>query len=228
MSKIYLEQVFEIRFKPQSKFLDKRGEIAGAVTDPFLNQWSITENTINFKSDTKKYVGGFFSFKNLGFSGSYPTNNDDFSSFTKNFIKKSWSYIPLADVIRIGLKTKMVTPVSSFNEYFDKFRDKFIALNKNELDNFGGTLVDLAFPLNFADGLNQFNTLSGPVKKAELISSFKTAESEAPENGIFCEVDYFTTEIRSFLKQKDVLDFVDAGIEKANKVSDEVLLILDK
>lgn len=228
MNKFYLEQIFEIKFKPQSKFLDKRGEIASSLGDSFLNQWNITDNSVDLKSETNTKVKGFFSFRNMGFASSYPTSSDDFSLHTKNFIKRAWQYIPLNEVLRIGLKTKMVTPVDSFNDSFKKFREKFIALDNASLEKFGGKLVDLSFPLNFADGLNQFNTLSGPVVKKEIEPFFKDSEDQAPDSGVYCEVDYFTTEIKTLLKQKDMLIFVDDAITKADVVSGEILAILQK
>jgi hypothetical protein len=228
MSKFYLEQVFEIRFTPQSKFLDKRGEVTATLGSAFLNQWNITDNSVDFKSETNNKVKGFFSFRNMGFAANYPTNSADFSSHAKDFLKRSWQYIPLNEVVRIGLKTKIVTPVDSFNDYFKKFRDKFIALDDATLEKFGGKLVDLSFPLNFAEGLNQFNTLSGPVNKDEVVIFFKDLEDKAPEFGVYCEVDYFTTEIRPLLKQKDVFEFIDNAVNKSEVVSDELLNILKK
>jgi hypothetical protein len=50
--------------------------------------------------------------------------------------------------------------------------------------------VDIGGPLNFADSLGNFNTMSGPMARAQLAAFFKKDEG-FPEVGLFIDIDYW-------------------------------------
>ena len=49
---------------------------------------------------------------------------------------------------------------------------------------------------------------------------FLLDDDELPAAGIFVDVDYFKKEFSPHITQKNVLDFVDKGIEKAGNMKD--------
>lgn len=226
MDKIYLEQILEVRFKPDPKILDKRGDIAATLGDAFLNKWSITPNSIELKSENEAKVKAFFGFRNMGVSSNYPYPKDDFLNLAKDYIKRGWHLIPFNNLERIGVSTKLIVETDNFTEYLRIFREKFIALNDDQLGQFGGDLVDISIPLNFSEGLNQFNIVLGPIQKEELEVFFKDQEKTIPDYGLFSHVDYFTTEISPSIKQKDILTFIDTGVAKADSVMDTLIALL--
>jgi len=45
-------------------------------------------------------------------------------------------------------------------------------------------------------------------------------DEELPEAGIYVDIDYFKKNFLHTLTQKNVLDFIDTGIEKAGNIKD--------
>ena len=53
MEKIFSKHIVEIRHKPNSRFLDRRGETAELLAGSFFDQWGISNNRIDFSSKKK-------------------------------------------------------------------------------------------------------------------------------------------------------------------------------
>jgi hypothetical protein len=221
MSKVISKHILEIRYKPNSRFLDKRGEIAEILSGQNFDQWNIGNNRIDFASKKNSSVGAFLSYKNLGYFSEYPTTLDDFSTESKNFIKNSWTYFPANQITRIGVRTTFLIETKNFKESFDKYRSQFLGLQDDEIKKFGGDLIDLGFPLNFADGEEFFNVTTGPMEKKQS-KEFVLDADELPESSIFIDVDYFRKEFSPHITQKNVLELIEKGLEKAKKIKEEI------
>ena len=76
MKKIISKHLVEIRYKPSSRFLDKRGEIADLLSSTTFDQWNISSNRIDFSSKEQENIGAFISFRNLGLFTNYPNTQD--------------------------------------------------------------------------------------------------------------------------------------------------------
>ena len=221
MSKVISKHILEIRYKPNSRFLDKRGEIAEILSGQNFDQWNIGNNRIDFASKKKPSVGAFLSYKNLGYFSDYPTTPDDFLRESKNFIKNSWTYFPTTQIARVGVRSTFLIETKNFKESFDKYKSKFLGLQDEDIRKLGGDLIDLGFPLNFAIGEEFFNVMTGPMEKKQL-KEFALDANELPESSIFVEVDYFRKEFSPHITQKNVLELIEKGLEKARKIKDEI------
>jgi hypothetical protein len=221
MSKVISKHILEIRHKSNSRFLDKRGEIAEILSGQNFDQWNIGNNRIDFASKKNSSIGAFLSYKNLGYFSDYPTTPDDFLNESKNFIKNSWTYFPTTQITRVGIRSAFLIETKNFKESFDKYKSKFLGLQNEDIKKLGGDLIDLGFPLSFAIGEEFFNVMTGPMKKKQL-KEFALDSDELPESSIFIEVDYFRKEFSPHITQKNVLELIERGLEKAQKIKDEI------
>lgn len=210
------EYVIEIRFKPNARVLDKRGEIATNLISSLLNQWTISNNQILLTSKENPDTRAVFSFKNVSFVSNHPNTEKFFLENAESYIKSAWTHFPNNEIVRVGVRTKYLIPAKDFKSVFDKYRKNFLALNDEQLNKMGGTLVDLGFPLNFVDGDNFFNIMTGPMEK-EQFGQFLETEEDIFENAVFIDFDYFKQEFSPYTKQKDIIDFLKMGVKKANE-----------
>jgi len=65
MSKVISKHILEIRYKPNSRFLDRRGEIAYILSGQMFDQWNIGNNRIDFANKKHHNIEAFFSYRNL-------------------------------------------------------------------------------------------------------------------------------------------------------------------
>ena len=89
----------------------------------------------------------------------------------------------------------------------------------SDIEEFGGDLIDFGFPLNFAVGEDFFNVNTGPMEKDQSKEMIMDDEEKLPTNGIYVDVDYFRKEFSPYITQRNILDFVDKSIKKADSVS---------
>jgi hypothetical protein len=199
--------------------LDKRGEIADSLSGENFDQWNISNNRIDFSSKGNEEFGAFFSFRNFGLFANYPNTQEFFTEEAKDFIKNAWTHFPTDKITRIGIRSTYLIEAKDFKSSFDKYRSKFLALADSDLQEFGGDLIDLGFPLNFATGEDFFNVNTGPMEKSQSKEMVVDDEDKLPKTGIYVDIDYFRKEFSPHITQKNVLDFVDRGIQKADTVS---------
>ncbi|OJI06584.1 hypothetical protein BK004_02790 [bacterium CG10_46_32] len=213
------KHLVEIRYKPNSRFLDKRGEVADLLSNSIFDQWNISTNKINFSSKKDDNIEAFFSFRNLGLFTNYPNTQDFFLEKAKDFIKSAWNYFPTGNIIRVGVRSTYLFETRDFKNTFDKYRSKFLALSDEDIKEFDGDLIDLGFPLNFSIGEDFFNVNTGPMEKDQSKEMVLNDEEELPTTGVYIDVDYFRKEFSPHTTQKNILEFVDKGIQKADKIS---------
>ena len=84
---------------------------------------------------------------------------------------------------------------------------------------FNGDLIDIGFPLNFVVGEDFFNVTTGPIEKSQSKEMVINDDKKLPKTGIYVDVDYFRKEFSPHTTQKNILDFIDKGIQKADEVS---------
>ena len=227
MTKIISKHILEIRYKPNSRFLDRRGEIADILSGQKFDQWNIGNNKIDFASKKHPDIGAFLSYRNLGFFSEYPVSIDNFNNEAKNFLKSAWTYFPTNQITRIGIRSAFLVEVKNFKEAFDKYRSAFLGLREEDIKKFGGDLIDLAFPLNFAIGEEFFNITTGPMDEKQS-KEFAMDANELPDASIYIDVDYFRKEFSPYVTQKNILDLIDKGVEKAKEVKKEISNLIIK
>ncbi len=219
MAKSITKHIFEIRIKPDARFLDKRGSIAAQMTSAKFNHWNISRNRIDFGSSVHPELTAFFSFRNLGIASSTPITTDEFQKTAEEFIKSAWQHFTTNTIIRLGVRTICLTQATDFKKSFDAYRKFFLKLEDKDLSKFGGDLVDLGFPLNFVDGDKFFNITTGPMEDKQSKDIFGDS---AFKSGVFLDIDYFKKEISPHIIQKHVVSFIEEGIKKANTVLQQI------
>jgi len=219
MLKRMTNHIFEIRIKPDARFLDKRGSVADQIVGGEFNGWNISNNRIDFRSSDQPTLTAFFSFRNLGVASKPPTTTDEFWKTTEKFIKSAWQHFAPNSIIRLGVRSRFLTQAPNFKRAFDTYRKKFLNLSDEDLNKFGGDLVDVGFPLNFIEGNNSFNVMTGPMEDKQSKGIFG---EEAFKTGVFLDVDFFRKEISPHITQKHVISFVKGGIKKASTVMEQI------
>ncbi len=204
--------------------MDKRGVIAESLVGELLNGWSIGNNRINFTNKENKNFGAIVSYKNFGFISESPNDTNFFSENSKDFVKKTWNYIPTGKITRIGVRSTYLVEQSNFEKALENLKKEFLNLNGGKLEKFGGELVDVGLPLNFKEGDIKFNINFGVMEK-EQSSQFFIDEESVPDCGVFIDVDYFQDDNFSFVsaKQSNILQFIDNGLTKSKSVMEAIL-----
>lgn len=187
--------IFELRFKPNSKVLDFRGEWTNYLsTEMNLPEWKIDINRIDLY-DTNDLA--FLSYKNCGFVSQLPPTKNYFEDQATKFLRAIFlieGFKPLP-VTRLGVRSTFIKSYSGeFTSLFEKYKEKVINPTSEVLKIFGTQLVDIGAPLNFKDNDSYFNTMSGPMALNQIKQFFPTIEN-IPNVGLFFEIDYFKEEI---------------------------------
>ena len=217
--------LLEIRIKPDSRFLDKRGSIAANLSDNKFNHWTISRNRIDFTSESYPKLSAFFSFANLGVTSQYPIKKGEFEKSAIDFIKLSWTHFDTSKIIRLGIKSTFLIETKNFTNTFLNFKNNFLKLNDENIKKISGELIDIGFPLSFMDGDNYVNLFTGPMEKKQSQNYF--GES-AFNSGIFIDIDYFREELSPYITLKNITDFVKAGLEKSEDIVNTVYKIIDE
>lgn len=211
------EYLFELRYKPNPRILDKRGEIARALTNEKLNFWSVNTNTVVLNPEGDENMEAIMSYQNISFRVNSPYDKKFFREQLALFLKSAWSYLPTNEILRIGIRPKYLIEKESFSDIYEKYRHKFLGLSDEDVSEFGGSLIDVGFPLNFYEGPNYYDLVTGPLKKEQYKMFFKNFD-ETLEQGLFLDLDYYNKDVSPNIRQKEVMDFVDKGIEKGDKL----------
>ena len=218
---------FEIRFKPSSFILDKRGTLAEILSRnvPF-NHWNIQNSRIDFSGSDKEDISAFFSYSGLGLSASYKTDTEKFLFLSKKFIQAAWPHFPADQILRAGLRTFVYIEQDNFEDTLGRFRKNFLKVSEKKLGEFGGELVDIGFPLNFKSDDSYFNVSTGPMKKDQAKALLDS--EEIYETGIFIDLDYFKKDLKANLKQGELIKFTEEGVQKAMEISETIRKMVGK
>ncbi|OGJ57700.1 hypothetical protein A3H22_03360 [Candidatus Peribacteria bacterium RIFCSPLOWO2_12_FULL_55_15] len=215
--------IFELRFQPSPKVLDTRGQIAEALTDDLFNKWFISADAIQLNSDANKDIVMIFRHNSFAFVANKQQSADFFIEGAKNMCRKTWTWFPYTQIKRIGVRSSFLTEVDSFDVTVKKYRQKFLGLSDAEMGQFGGELIDIGTLLNFKNGDDFFNVSSGPMEKQQSKWMLRTEDDEIPEQGIYVDVDYFTKQQSSGIRQKAILEFIAKGILKGEEINKTIV-----
>ena len=196
-----IEQFFEVRYRANSKVLDRRGDWAESIAKEFgFPHWKIDANRIDILSkESKESV--FVGHQNCGFVFFLPPDTDSFGDKAARIIRQLFSFDgfghPLATT-RIGVRSKYITQFSgTFEQLRKQFLSRYINLTPKAQEMYSATLVDVGAPLNFTDKIGSFNTMSGPMQRKEM-PRFFNRECDFPEVGLFFDIDYWSRANQDF------------------------------
>lgn len=194
----FSDHVFEIRYRPNAKILDRRGEWAERLSENLqLPRWQIASNRFDVWNEDTPEHRGFVSFSNSGYSlANAPTAN----YFPDHVVKFFKLVLALPDfpkplyVIRIGVRQRFLTEfVGKFDELVKRYAERYLCPTDKAMTVIGGKLLDLGGPMNFADSLGNFNTNCGPVPEEQAKTFFPDQEPEDgfPKVALYYDIDYW-------------------------------------
>jgi hypothetical protein len=230
-TRIENECVFEIRFKPNAKLLDHRGDWAAAISQHMnLEHWQIVENRFDVFSDDKKTLL-FVGHKNAGLMLTNVTNKDFFANYTRTLLTFVMGLQDFGDPIyveRIGVRNKFCTPYSgSFDQLRERYASRYINITEQARVAIGvdAKLTDIGAPLNFKDATGDFNTISGPMLQKQLIEFFGSP-GEFPTVGMYYDIDY-SVKPKKNLSSKDIVETIShlhaAGWDRHGRVRNLII-----
>jgi len=194
--KEFKEHVVEIRYKANPRILDHRGTCAELISEHMeLPHWQIDENRIDVFS-TDQDLHGFVGFKNDGLTARNAPTRNFFPDKAVKLLRYVFQLKEFGDPIhveRIGVRSRFCTPFEGkFDELRERYSSRFLRLTHEGAAAIGKTakLIDIGGPLNFADRLGNFNTMSGPMVKKQF-SEFFTKAKDFPDVGLYFDIDYF-------------------------------------
>lgn len=188
------EHILEVRFKPNPRILDQRGTWAELVSKELsLSEWLILENRFDVHDKPKKETA-FVGFRNCGYVCFDAPTINYFSDKATKFFKLLLAFEDFGDPLfieRIGVRSKFITSHrKGFDDLRDRYASRYLILSEKAKEAIGAKLVDMGGPLNFADKLGNFNTVSGPMTKDQM-KDFIRRQGDYPEVGLYYDIDYW-------------------------------------
>lgn len=187
------EQVFEIRYKPTARILDKRGTWAEQISEHMkLPSWKIGTNRLDvFEKDNEQRC-----FVGFGNSGYFVNDSPTANFFPDNAVKFFKFVLDLEDfpkpvfVTRLGVRQRFLTPFpGEFSELVRRYTERYVSLTNRADEAIRGQLIDIGAPLNFKDKYGIFNTNCGPMPKAQA-EEIMGERDNLPEVGLYYDIDY--------------------------------------
>jgi len=219
------ETVFEIRYRPNAKVLDHRGEWAEALAGHmYLPQWSIINNRFDvFAEDRTQHI--FVSHRNAGMVCLDSPTSNFFGEKAQRFFRQLVKFRDFGDplhVERIGVRHKLASPFDgTFDELVNRFHTRYVGLSSALIKAFeDANLVDIGAPLNFRDARGHFNTMAGPMLEAQF-KGFFTKDEGLPEVGVFADVDYFVNP-STLLSSSDIVSTTTKLIAEAQRRAETI------
>lgn len=234
--KVAAKHSMEIRFKPDARFLDTKGAVAQSLTSssaPF-GRWNVSENTINFTRDDNQHIRAFFSYRNLGVLSTPPNDTQYFMATAEAFLAAAWEHLPNREFLRAGVRSVFLVETEDFDKAVVAYRKRFLRLTDEDVQAFGGDLIDVGFPMNFLKGKDHFNVITGPMEGIQSRQLFRAVlpsagvilqesgllhggDSDAidlPAVGLYVDVDFFMEDLAQHTTTTAMLELLRRGVKK--------------
>ena len=186
--------VLEIRYKPNPKILDVRGQIASNVSSTMnLNKWNVHFERIDFDNDDQD-MHSIVSFKNIIFTIKNCESSNYFRDQSVKFLRSVLQIPAFTDsnhIVRIGVRHRFYFPYSdSFENLFNLFLEKYWNISPDLHEVLGHKLIDVngAFTLSTPNGKVNFNC--GPMT-SDQVKEFLPHLKSPSEVGLFVDSDYW-------------------------------------
>lgn len=214
MSNIIDINLFEVRYKPNSKMLDYRGAWADAINSVMNYQhWRIDNNRIDVKDENGKH-SAFVSFNNAGLSIKNAATKNYFPDHAIKFMKvlfelEGFELEPYIE--RIGVRSRFCTKFDGdFKTLLDKYSSRFVILTEPAKDILKSKLLDIGSPLVLEDDIGKINLMGGPMDTRQIKQFFEITDDDditPPDVGLVFDIDYWNTP-KSIMKENDLIESV--------------------
>lgn len=221
--KISEKLICEVRVKPDSIFLDKRGEIANIISKnkTFLH-WNIGPNKIDFSSDSNKNIKAQFSYLGFSVSSESPNNRSYLVGNLKTIIEDTWEYWSHNSIKRTGARSTYVIEVDSFKEIFGLIKEKFLI--PGGLNICSSSLYDIGISLNFSDGEKFSHVSIGPMEEKQIKENFPDqTKKDLPKNALFIDIDSFKNSLSPNIQKKDLISLIKELFIENEKIKENII-----
>ena len=190
------EHVFEIRFRPNARVLDFRGDWTATLGEALdLPEWHIDTNRIDvFAKDQS--ARAFVAFRNAGMTLRDTGTPSLFPDKASQFIRQMFGLEGFGHTVhveRLGVRSKFGVGCSlPFAKLLQRFTERYVSPTSSVTNVMGrnAKIVDAGAPLNLTDDLGQLNTMCGPMTR-EQFAQFFSKDEGFPEVGLYFDVDYW-------------------------------------
>lgn len=199
------EHVCEVRFKPNARIIDRRGEYAEILaTSTGLPKWKVAASRVEVH-DEEETRRGFFGHRNAGFEASQAPTHNYFADQAAKFIRTLVDlpgFGPTLNVLRIGLRSRFCIGVpGDFDElvraYSLKVWDGEAAAKSLGLTG-TAKLIDVGTWMKLADDVGKFTLSCGPITDEEAANQFpKRSATKFPEVNLYLDIDYFDDSVQT-------------------------------
>ncbi len=225
------QHVLEIRYKPDSKILDHRGDLADSISRNLdLSEWRITQNRVDIHNkDVSTRV--FVSFRNAGVVIQNPSDSIVFPNLASKFVNHISSQKPFKKKLplrRIGVRSRFgFSSEIGFADLLSRYLRQFVDVRPEIIDSIGADLIDVGVPLNFEASNGNINTHSGPMKREQLSTFFQFhPKNRLPEVSLYIEFDYWIRpeKLTTFLEIASIIrDYSASNWQYAENIRDIVM-----
>lgn len=190
------DHVCEIRFRPNARMLDYRGQWARFVAEHMnMSEWLVRENRLDVfdKADTRRF---FVGFRNCGLTiKDAPTETyfvDHATKFLKFVLEFDVMDKPLL-VERLGVRLKSYRAFNGdFAALMDLYTKRILPITPAGMQALGGKLLDIGGAINMSDDVATYHTMSGPMPIEQAKSILNRDEAhEFPKTGVYMDCDYW-------------------------------------
>jgi hypothetical protein len=205
------EHVFELRYKPNAKIIDYRGEFAEMISSELgLTEWRITKDRVDVFDKEEKhrlYVG----FRSSGYvaqdsitANYFPDKAVQFLNFVSNIKTFGNHWI----VQRMGVRSRFCTAFDGeCEDALERLGSRYTTLTEDAKSAIGeAKVIDLNGVVNFEDEHGSFNTQLGPMLASQIAEVLKDRD-DYPEVGIYYDIDYWKRPEKD-VAESDVTRFI--------------------
>lgn len=226
MSREQSQLVLEIRYQPNAKVLDHRGQWAESVaTQMSLPHWLIVDNRLDV-FDEEQTTRCFVGFRNVGYVTANPPTNNFFADQCIKFIRFVMALegfqSPLL-VGRIGVRSRALKPFDgTMEELVGRYKTRYYGVKPEAERALNGELVDIGGALNLKDKHGNFNTHGGPMPLEQAETFFPNGK-DIPQVGLYFDIDYWVRPAKLMTVDeitKTIRQFSNESITKSTQVAD--------
>lgn len=197
------ELIMEVRFKPNARLLDRRGEWATALADAMqLPEWKIVDNRVDvFRTDQTQR--GFVAFRNAGYIVLDAVTPNFFHERAAKFLRALFQFPEFGrsvTVERLGVRAKYCTPFDGpFEQLVELFQRTYFGPGPSALAALGegARIIDIGAPVNYVDKHGNVNSVVGPMAAEQLDKNFSKA-GPFPAVGLFVDLDLWQKPERQY------------------------------
>ena len=227
------DHVVEVRFKPNARILDYRGQWAELIAEHLkATEWSVVDNRIDVfdKGDARRF---FLAFRNCGATIKDAPTEAFFLDHAIKFFEfvLAFGVIPKPVVVeRIGVRLRSFRATEAdFDRLLKRYMTRVWPLTPEATEAFGGELVDIGGLLQLQGRRGRLQHADGPDAHRAGKAMDGADESAYPKIGVFMDCDYWMKADApgKSLAVSEIVNTIRRFAERAARRSDAIFNLLN-